>query len=205
MLLVIASITGENAGTLVENCPAGAAGAAQPMRIRFQPDGSRYTAAATKLIEGLGDGFVATVAAGSGISVDDTDPENLVVGLSDMATATIKGRLTAGAGAPEDLTGAQARTLLGLGTAALSNIGTSGANVPVLNAANTFSAVQTFSANPSLTGGGIKFPSVQIPSADANTLDDYEKGTYTPTPAFGGTNVGMVAPHAPGAILKLAL
>jgi hypothetical protein len=32
-----------------------------------------------------------------------------------------------------------------------------------------------------LTGGQIQFPSTQIPSADANTLDDYEEGTWTPT------------------------
>ncbi len=27
---------------------------------------------------------------------------------------------------------------------------------------------------------GIKFPAVQVPSADPNTLDDYEEGTWTP-------------------------
>jgi hypothetical protein len=32
-----------------------------------------------------------------------------------------------------------------------------------------------------LTGGQIKFPGTQIASGDANTLDDYEEGTWTPT------------------------
>ena len=32
---------------------------------------------------------------------------------------------------------------------------------------------------PTLTG--ITFPATQVPSADANTLDDYEEGTWTPT------------------------
>ena len=38
-----------------------------------------------------------------------------------------------------------------------------------------------------LTGGQIVFPSTQLPSADGNTLDDYEEGTWTPTvtPASG--------------------
>lgn len=36
-----------------------------------------------------------------------------------------------------------------------------------------------------LTGGQVKFPATQAPSADANTLDDYEEGTFTP--AWGGT------------------
>lgn len=37
----------------------------------------------------------------------------------------------------------------------------------------------------SLTGGQIKFPAAQNASADVNTLDDYEEGTWTPT--LGGT------------------
>jgi hypothetical protein len=32
-----------------------------------------------------------------------------------------------------------------------------------------------------LVGGKIKFPATQVASSDANTLDDYEEGTYTPT------------------------
>lgn len=32
-----------------------------------------------------------------------------------------------------------------------------------------------------LTSGQIKFPATQAPSSDANTLDDYEEGTWTPT------------------------
>ena len=39
--------------------------------------------------------------------------------------------------------------------------------------------------------GGIKFPAVQVPSADANTLDDYEEGTWNPT--VTGVTVGGVA------------
>ncbi len=37
---------------------------------------------------------------------------------------------------------------------------------------------QTF---PSIITNGIKFPATQVPSADANTFDDYEEGTTTPT------------------------
>jgi hypothetical protein len=35
-----------------------------------------------------------------------------------------------------------------------------------------------------LTGGQIKFPAVAVPSADVNTLDDYEEGTWTPVITF---------------------
>ena len=36
-----------------------------------------------------------------------------------------------------------------------------------------------------LTGGQIKFPGTQIASADGNTLDDYEEGTWTVTDQSG--------------------
>jgi hypothetical protein len=44
----------------------------------------------------------------------------------------------------------------------------------------------TFSGIIQANGGGIQFPATQVPSADANTLDDYEEGTWTPRTA---TNV----------------
>jgi hypothetical protein len=37
------------------------------------------------------------------------------------------------------------------------------------------------------TLNGITFPATQVPSADANTLDDYEEGTWTPTDASGAS------------------
>ena len=36
-------------------------------------------------------------------------------------------------------------------------------------------------ATPSTSGSGITFPATQSASSDANTLDDYEEGTWTPT------------------------
>jgi hypothetical protein len=39
--------------------------------------------------------------------------------------------------------------------------------------------------------GQIKFPATQNASADANTLDDYEEGTWTPGTSFGGAAAGI--------------
>jgi len=39
--------------------------------------------------------------------------------------------------------------------------------------------------NQNATGTGIAFPATQSASSDANTLDDYEEGTWTPTDASG--------------------
>jgi hypothetical protein len=52
-----------------------------------------------------------------------------------------------------------------------------------------------------LTLNGITFPATQVPSADANTLDDYEEGTWTPTlvPATGTITSSIVV----GAYVKI--
>jgi len=44
-------------------------------------------------------------------------------------------------------------------------------------------------ATPSTSGAGITFPATQSASTDANTLDDYEEGTWTPT-VIGSTTAG---------------
>jgi hypothetical protein len=40
--------------------------------------------------------------------------------------------------------------------------------------------------------GQIQFPATQVASANANTLDDYEEGTWTPSIALGGLTVSSV-------------
>ena len=43
----------------------------------------------------------------------------------------------------------------------------------------------------SLPLGQLAFPATQNPSANANTLDDYEEGTWTPVIKFGGATTGI--------------
>lgn len=64
------------------------------------------------------------------------------------------------------------------GAITLSAPDVAGTNTITLPAA-TGTAVIT-GTTPTLNG--ITFPAVQVPSADANTLDDYEEGTYAPIP-----------------------
>jgi hypothetical protein len=52
------------------------------------------------------------------------------------------------------------------------------------------STVSVGDATPSSSGAGITFPATQSASSDANTLDDYEEGTWTPVLAVGFTVVG---------------
>lgn len=62
-----------------------------------------------------------------------------------------------------------------------------------LTGAQTVAGVKTFSDRPLFSGGidlnangQVKFPATQNASADANTLDDYEEGGWTPV--IGGTS-----------------
>jgi hypothetical protein len=67
---------------------------------------------------------------------------------------------------------------------------------PVLGAAlaSTLQATTTIgvgNATPSASGSGITFPATQSASSNANTLDDYEEGTWTPGIAFNNASVGV--------------
>jgi hypothetical protein len=50
---------------------------------------------------------------------------------------------------------------------------------------NSASDADNIAAWPGTTVGQLPFPATQAPSANANTLDDYEEGTWTPTFTFG--------------------
>jgi hypothetical protein len=70
-----------------------------------------------------------------------------------------------------------------------ASAGTAGNNITfnqamTLNASGGLQTLNTISvgnATPSTSGAGITFPATQSASTDANTLDDYEEGTWTPT------------------------
>lgn len=90
----------------------------------------------------------------------------------------------------DDTNAATARTTLGLGTAATQNTGTSGANVPLLNAANTWSAVQTFAS----TGAPL---TVNSTNSNANKITLQNNGVNVG--AFGtGTNLPLVVSDETG-------
>ena len=61
----------------------------------------------------------------------------------------------------------------------------------------------TLEGGTSTAGTGIAFPATQLASTDANTLDDYEEGTFTPTIAFGGAAVGVTYTTQSGRYTKV--
>ena len=65
--------------------------------------------------------------------------------------------------------------------------------------------IQTGVAVGAATPGtsGVAFPATAVAVADANTLDDYEEGTWTPTIAFGGLAVGVTYTANSGQYTKI--
>lgn len=71
---------------------------------------------------------------------------------------------------------------------AISKIGSDGLDSsPTLTTPKVTTTIGVGNATPANTGSGITFPATQSASSDANTLDDYEEGTWTPVIKFGAT------------------
>jgi hypothetical protein len=64
------------------------------------------------------------------------------------------------------------------------------ARIPAAGGFQSKTTISVGDATPSLSGAGITFPASQSASSDANTLDDYEEGTWTPTQGGNLTIVG---------------
>jgi hypothetical protein len=80
------------------------------------------------------------------------------------------------------------------GVTANFTVNNTGAGATPLTAMSLrYDGLATFSNGIAVTTGGIKFPATQSASADANTLDDYEEGTWTPTLVCAGSGTATVA------------
>ena len=73
-------------------------------------------------------------------------------------------------------------------TTSVLNIGENG-SITSSSTIQSASTIGVGGTTPSASGAGISFPATQSASSDANTLDDYEEGTWTGTlSSNGGTN-----------------
>lgn len=74
------------------------------------------------------------------------------------------------------------------GVLALQTGGTTGLTVNAVQGVQALNCIGVGNATPSTSGAGITFPATQSASSDANTLDDYEEGTWTVAIQGSSTN-----------------
>jgi hypothetical protein len=78
------------------------------------------------------------------------------------------------------------------------------ARIPSTGGIQSKTTISVGDATPSTSGAGITFPATQSASSNANTLDDYEEGTWTPTITFGGSgNTGITYQGQSGIYTKI--
>jgi len=135
----------------------------------FQPSDADLTAIAAlatqqtgrSLLTAVDAAAIRTIAGVGTLGVQNASAVAItggtITGITDLALAD------GGTGAS---TAATARANLGLGTASIANTGTSGATVPLLNAANTWSAMQTFTG---ASQGTINFAQVGVGAPTGTT------------------------------------
>ena len=75
------------------------------------------------------------------------------------------------------------------GTMAVTGASQSFTNITATGTIQGASTIGVGNATPAASGAGITFPATQSASSDANTLDDYEEGTFTPT--WYGSSSGL--------------
>jgi hypothetical protein len=148
---------------------------------------------------GTGDGDISdgdkgdiTVSGSGATWTIDNDAVTYAKIQNLTATDRVLGRSTAGAGDVEEITcTAAGRALLDDADAAAQRTTLNAAAADATTFVGTTSiALNRTSAAQVLTGiEGITFPATQVASADANTLDDYEEGSFTPT-IVGATTAG---------------
>jgi len=63
------------------------------------------------------------------------------------------------------------------------------ARFPTASGFQCVNSISVGNATPTTSGAGITFPATQSASSDANTLDDYEEGTWTPATSTSGYTI----------------
>ncbi len=164
-------------------------------RGHFIPvDPNTATAAVTKTYDlGATDHYWRNVYTGGVVA--DTVSATTIVGTTITATSLVATTATVTSLVATTLT---ATSLIATTATVTSLVATTltvtSLVATTLAAGSAVATTLTVSNIIDLTGGQIKFPATQVPSAVANVLDDYEEGTWTASPTnfttVGGLTVG---------------
>lgn len=151
------------------------------------------------LTVGLGGGAVATntVVGVSALAANISGTSATAVGYQSGNLATGTGNQLFGYSSGSAITTGAKNVIIGSYTGSAAPISATGSNYIVLsdgdgNIVASTKTAQTFALQGGTlsSGIGIAFPATQSASSNANTLDDYEEGTWTPNQGGGLTVVG---------------
>lgn len=121
--------------------------------------------------------------------------------ITNATSASEGGRLnfnTTGGGVSKTIA-----TIDGFGVTVDGDITATNGTFSSVLSANTLSGVSVTSSFDVTVGRGVQFPATQLASSDANNLDDYEEGTWTPAFSFGtGGTAGFVYSNQAGTYTK---
>lgn len=137
----------------------------------------------------------------SGVGTNITGVNAATLGAATFAAPGAIGSGTAGTGAFTALSASS--TVSGTGfTTYLASPPAIGGTAPGAGSFAALSATGLFNISGA-AAGQIQFPATQNASANANTLDDYREGTFTPVLSFGGASVGITYSTQSGVFTKI--
>ena len=139
---------------------------------------------------------IGTASPGAKVEISGTAAaQNLALRITNTATDGYSTLQLGGSGdggvfrngsAQSGYAGASSLNLITVGAhpIGLATGNTIRAIIPAAGGLQVVGSISVGNATPTTSGAGITFPASQSASSDANTLDDYEEGTWTP--AYGG-------------------
>ena len=122
-----------------------------------------------------------TIAGGGGAAFSRSGTQAMYVGTAGSSWLT-------GSSTADGLMRSEANMLFSVGN-------TECMRIPAAGGLQVVNCVSVGNATPANSGAGITFPATQSASSDANTLDDYEEGTWTPV--INGTSTAGTASYSP--------
>jgi hypothetical protein len=132
-----------------------------------------------------------TISIPSGATLSSTDPLIFPAGTVSLPSITTTGDLNTGIFFPA------------ADEIALTEGGVEGVRLNSSGNVQFAGNIGLGGATPTTSGTGITFPASASASTDANTLDDYEEGTWTPTLPTNGFNNARTLTSATGSYTKI--